>query len=295
MKLAVITIVSGRHQHLRLQLAALARCVRRADLHIVVSMDDPQVAGICGSAATVVPVHCPNQRLPLAAARNAGASQAIARDAEVLVFLDVDCLPDVTLLTRYADVAAQQPAALLSGPVAYLPPPPPGGYVLDDVARSAKPHPGRPVPETDEVIPLDHTLFWSLSFALRASTWSRIGGFYGGYTGYGGEDTDYAELARSRGVPHLNVGAAWAYHQWHPSTDPPLRHLADIVRNGRIFRDRWGWWPMTGWLQAFARMGLLIHDPVSDDWLIIQRSATRPARIRRDDDDQRTAATLRLQ
>ena len=30
------------------------------------------------------------------------------------------------------------------------------------------------------------------------------------------------------------VGGAWAYHQYHPSPDPPVQHLTDIVRNAAI-------------------------------------------------------------
>ena len=41
------------------------------------------------------------------------------------------------------------------------------------------------------------------------------------------------------------------------SHEPPVQHLADIVRNARRFRDVHGWWPMPGWLEAFVRMGLI--------------------------------------
>lgn len=276
MKVAVITTAAGRHDHLRLQLAGLAASTRGPDEHVVVSMADPAIADICASSATVLQVRKQDGRLPVAAARNAGATHAVANGANLLIFLDVDCVPDPGLLARYETVAGQEPAALWSGPVAYLPPPPPAGYVLEDLPRMAAPHAGRPVPANDEMVPLDHTLFWSLSFAIRTHTWSRIGGFYAGYSGYGGEDTDFAQLAHTQGVPHLNVGGALAYHQWHPAPDPPQQHLHDIVRNGRIFRDRWGWWPMTGWLDAFARLGHVTYDDVSDEWTPVDEEAPEP-------------------
>ena len=264
MRLAVITTASGRHDHLRLQLAGLARC--RPDLHVVVAMDDVAVADVCGDRAAVVSLGRQDGRLPVAAARNAGAEHAVALGAELLVFLDVDCVPDRGLLAGYAAAAERYPDALLSGPVAYLPPPSPSGYVLDELPGLASAHPARPVPAPGEVSPLDHTLFWSLSFAVGADTFARIGGFHTGYSGYGGEDTDFAELARSQGVAHLNVGGAWAYHQWHEVQNPPLEHLDDILRNGRLFRDRWGWWPMGGWLTAFAELGHIRHDAATDAW-----------------------------
>jgi GT2 family glycosyltransferase len=266
--IAVITAVSGRHSHLQLQLDGLRAGRTQPDLHVVVSMGDPAIRDICANVAEVVDQPVDGDRLPVAAARNAGARRALSRGADVLVFLDVDCVPAAALVSRYAEVARHvAPTSLLSGPVAYLPPPPEGGYVLPslpDLAGDA--HPARPTPAEDEARPLDHRLFWSLSFALNAQVWSIIGGFCERYTGYGGEDTDFAQVARSRGVQHLAVGRAWAYHQWHPAPDPPLPHLEDILRNGRIFRDRWGWWPMAGWLQAFRDLGLVEHEASADDW-----------------------------
>lgn len=52
------------------------------------------------------------------------------------------------------------------------------------------------------------------------------------------------------------TGGADAYHQFHPAGDPPVEHLADILVNARVFVERWGWWPMEGWLTAFQRRGL---------------------------------------
>lgn len=34
-------------------------------------------------------------------------------------------------------------------------------------------------------------------------------------------------------------------------------HFDDTVRNAQIFRNRWGFWPMHGWLKAFEHSGLL--------------------------------------
>jgi GT2 family glycosyltransferase len=118
------------------------------------------------------------------------------------------------------------------------------------------------------VIPLSYEVFWSLSFALDAATWLAIGGFDEAYTGYGGEDTDFGQRACARGVPSRALGGAVVYHQWHPAPDPPLQHLRDIVRNARLFHQRWGWWPMRGWLAAFAELGLIRYDGAADDWVL---------------------------
>jgi GT2 family glycosyltransferase len=264
--LAVITTVAGRHDHLLGQERGLRASDRRPDRRVVVQMDDPEVAELCGEEAVVVDQPRVDGRLPVAAARNRGAEEAVAAGADVLVFLDVDCIPAPTLLDRYVNAAQTRPRALLSGAVGYLAPPGPDGYRLADLAELGRAHPGRPTVPDGRTQPLGHDLFWSLSFALTASCWAEIGGFCEAYAGYGGEDTDFAQLARKHGIGHYAIGGAWAYHQWHPAPDPPLQHLHDVVRNARIFHRRWGWWPMTGWLEAFQRLGLISYDPAVDDW-----------------------------
>ena len=149
-----------------------------------------------------------------------------------------------------------------------LPPPATrGGYPLTRLAALARAHPARPVPAEDALeTGGDHALFWTLSFAVTAATWRRIGGFCEDYVGYGGEDTDYGQLARRAGVDLAWVGGAWAFHQHHPTATPPVQHLDDILRNAAIFKRRWGWWPMAGWLAEFACRGLARHDPAADRW-----------------------------
>lgn len=247
--------------------------------HVVVAMDDRALVfdDLDGSdptgarsaradrdslATSVVEVAGTGGGLPLAAARNAGAEVALRMGAELLIFLDVDCLPDPQLVGHYVAAAERSDlvGTLLCGPVAYLPPPPPGGYDLDAVAHHP-PHRARPAPTPGECLTDgDHRLFWSLSFAVTATTWPRIGGFAEAYVGYGAEDTDYACRAEQAGVGITWVGGASAFHQWHETQNPPTQHLSDILRNGAIFAERWGWWPMEGWLSAFCDRGLIRWD-----------------------------------
>ncbi|MCF3178606.1 glycosyltransferase family 2 protein [Streptomyces polychromogenes] len=266
---AVITLVAGRHRHLALQQTALSRSDRRPDVYVVVTMDDAIAAALAARGrppATVVPMAVPRSgRFPLAAARNAGARRALALGADVLVFLDVDCVPGPQSVGRYTEAAVD--GVLLCGTVTYLPPPPVGGYRLAGLPELADPHPGRPVPRPGQLLTGgDPDLFWSLSFTLTASTWRRIGGFCEEYTGYGGEDTDFACLAHRAGVDLCWLGGAPAYHQHHPVEDPPVRHLHDILRNGALFHRRWGRWPMEGWLHAFADLGLVRFDTAAGAW-----------------------------
>ncbi|MDG4664846.1 galactosyltransferase-related protein [Mycobacterium sp. 236(2023)] len=253
---AVVTVAHGRHGHLTLQERALARTKPRADLRCVVALDDPEIAGLVVDA-TVVECPASPQGLPLARARNLGALQALSAGADLLIFLDVDCLPGPLLIARYLDAYRRMGEVLLAGPVTYLPPAA-DGYDLDNLAGMTAPHPARPAPAPGALVTAsDHDLFWSLSFAVSAPTWQQIGGFCEDYVGYGGEDTDFAAIARSHGVPLVWVGGAHAYHQHHPVSDPPVEHVAAIVANARLFRQRWGRWPMEGWLDAFERRGLI--------------------------------------
>jgi GT2 family glycosyltransferase len=268
MRAAVITIVAGRHEHLVRQRAALDG----SEHHVVVAMGEHEAEHcrqLVGDTSDVIAVETQPEGLPLARARNAGARRALDAGAELLVFLDVDCIPGAALVERYEAAAASTPA-LLCGPVAYLPPPPPAGYPTTGLHSLATPHPARPVPPHDAIQPRgDHALFWTLSFAVTPATWRRVGGFCEDYVGYGGEDTDFGQLAERAGVDLSWVGGAWAYHQYHATETPPVRHLADILRNAALFHQRWGWWPMSGWLAAFAERGLARHDRAADRWVAV--------------------------
>ena len=128
---AVITVVHGRHAHFETQQAGLAQCLPGPHDRIVVAMADPVIATLAGPDTLVVPCAADTAALPLAHARNLGARTALDRGAELLIFLDVDCIPGREMIGRY--VAAHRRTdrpALLCGPVTYLPPAR-GGYPLD--------------------------------------------------------------------------------------------------------------------------------------------------------------------
>ncbi|GAA5032005.1 glycosyltransferase [Terrabacter aeriphilus] len=294
---AVVTIVHGRHAHLDRQLHGLARQTSPVDLHVVVAMDDPEVRAVVDSTrgarrTTVVDVQRRGPQLPLAAARNRGVEVALEAGADQLVLLDVDCIPSPGLVERYAEGLATQsgPQLLQSDPwtplvwcgeVAYLPPAPDGRDYLElDLDAMADPHPARPVLRPDEVLPgTDLNLFWSLSFALSARSWAAIGGFDPTYVGYGGEDTDFAQRLRVAGGGLRWIGGARAYHQHHPTSSPPVAHLHDVVENANRFAERWGWWPMAGWLDAFAERGLAQRRP-GGAWEVTALADARVARQR---------------
>lgn len=264
-RLGVVTLAHGRHDHLRHQHASLAAGTRRPDVYVVVAMDDRALESWPthdGLRPRVVPVDADPLGLPLAAARNLGFDLAACLGCDVLVGLDVDCVVGPATLAAYEEVSLREPGRVWSGPVTYLDQPPSGGYDLTDLPDH--PHPARPAPAPGEVQRGgDVDLFWSLSFAMSRATWHRSGGFDEAYVGYGGEDTDYGRRLAARGIDLAWVGGARAYHQFHPVSRAG-DHLDDILRNGRLFRDRWGSWPMRGWLEELEDQGFVARR--GDDW-----------------------------
>jgi N-acetylglucosaminyl-diphospho-decaprenol L-rhamnosyltransferase len=253
---AVVTTAHGRHRHLARQRGSLLRQTT-SWRHVVVAMDDPHLSAP-GARVVHLPAH--PQGLPLAAARNAGAAAAVDAGADVLVFLDVDCLAAPALVSSYVDAVRRHPGTVWSGPVTYLGPPPAAGYDLDGLAALDAPHPARPAPAPGELVQdADPDLFWSLSFACSADAWAATGGFCEEYVGYGGEDTDFARVALAREVGLGWTGSARAYHQWHPVSSPPVEHVEDIVRNAALFHRRWGEWAMRGWLEQLESRGLVTY------------------------------------
>lgn len=279
-RVALVTIAHGRHVHLSAQVQRLARSTRRPDRHIVVAMGDDRIGPLLTGQPTtdVVGMGADPGALPLAAARNLGAQVALDGGADTLIFLDVDCLPGPHLVDRYAKVTGSaEPAGdrpqLWSGPVHYLPTLATGRSAYDDTDLNAsQPHRARPAPADGQLlVEPRHELFWSLSFALSAADWRRLGGFCDDYVGYGAEDTDFARTAAAAGATLTWVGGATAYHQHHPTSSPPIQHLADIVRNANLFHTRWGDFPMLGWLRQFQGADLVALDPHTGGWVVTDK------------------------
>nr|WP_274382565.1 galactosyltransferase-related protein [Methylorubrum extorquens] len=205
-------------------------------------------------------LHVPGEPMPLAAARNRAAAAACG---DLLVFLDVDCIPGPTLVAAYAEAASAE-RGLFLGEVLYLPPDAIAGDTAPDPAaldRLGRAHPARPpLPETGLRREPDAGQLWGLSFALPAEAWRAVGGMDERYAGYGGEETDLAARLAGSGLPTFWVAGARAYHQHHPVHVPPLQHFVPILANARRFHARHGRWCMTYWLEQFRAAGLIAWD-----------------------------------
>ena len=239
---SVLTLVKGRAGHLDRLIEGLQQSEKPPQELIVVDMDGDWVAPAANYPIRVLVMARPG--LPLAAARNAAATTAVS---DLLLFLDVDCIP-TPRLAGLVDCELNRSDALLCAEVRYLA----AGQQRDGDTASmlwgvAHSHPLRCFPDEGLRPEPNYGLFWSLAFALRRKTFFDLGGFDEGFTGYGAEDTDFGFRTEAAGIPLMFLGGAGVLHQHHAVFDPPLQHFADIVRNARRFHAKWGIWPMRGW------------------------------------------------
>ncbi|GJD96751.1 glycosyltransferase family 2 protein [Methylobacterium iners] len=268
---SVVTLNKGRGAHLARLLEGLARGAP-PDECIVVDMDSEPVP-LPELGFPITRVALPSAGLPLARARNAGRRAAQGRH---LVFLDVDCIPSADLVARLSR-DLDEADGMVCCEVRYLPAGAVGAnWTEAGLSAVGHTHPVRRFPREGLARTDNPGLFWSLVFGVRAETFDRLGGFDEAFDGYGAEDTDLAFRAEAAGVPVLLSASGRAFHQHHAAYDPPLQHFADIVRNARRFHARHGLWPMDGWLDAFARLGLV--SPRSGGDLVVLR-APSPAEI----------------
>jgi GT2 family glycosyltransferase len=257
---SVLVIAHGRAGHLRRLLAGVDSSLDRPAEVVVVYMDEPTPELVsCGVPLRIVHISSSGDDtgLPLARARNAAA--AAAKTAN-LVFLDVDCIPSAELFRALVGSLLPGPVLAMAEP-RYLRRPLEHDAEVNDVQlrELSVPHRARAGLPMETTMSR-HEMFWSLGFAITASSFAQLGRFDEGFSGYGGEDTDFAFRAREAGLSMRFVPAK-VFHQHHGVHKPPLNHFASIIDNARRFYARWHRWPMEGWLEAFTQLGLIDWHP----------------------------------
>ncbi len=255
---SVATLARGRPDHLHNVVLGLGRQIQ-PPLELIVTVMQDQPYELPAATFPIRQIMMAGEQLGLAAARNAAARAATG---EVLVFLDMDCIPAPGLVADYARELSGLDG-LLMGEVLYLP----GGgaaagWRCEDFPAMAVRHSDRrgPPPVGVELCN-DYRCFWSLNFAMRRDTFLSAGGFDERYRGYGGEDTDFGKALGRQDIPIAWMKGGLAYHQYHRHHMPPVHHLDSVVRNAQLFELKWGYRTMGHWLHAFRLMGLIDDTP----------------------------------
>ena len=280
---SVLTLARGRDAHLRNVIRGLSAQSHPPEELVIGVMQEDAYVDLPDVDFPVRQIHIIDDELPLARARNAVAEAATG---EVLVFLDVDCIPHPDLVRDYA-THTHEGEGLTMGEVMYLP----AGAARDDwsidafdsvaVRHSDRQGPPKEARKRCE----DYRCFWSLTFAMHRDDWAAAGGFDEAFTGYGGEDTDFGRTLQDRGIPIWWIKGARAYHQHHRHCMPPIHHVPSILRNTEIFAAKWGHRTMEHWLHGFRMMGLIengpdglrvLRDPGPDDFALCEQRADMP-------------------
>ncbi len=282
MTVSICTLAHGRSTHLANLVTGLSQSDVLPDELVIAVMQDnaydlpdapyPVRQWILGSDA-----------IPLARARNTAAREAVG---ELLIFLDVDCIPHPACVTDYI-AASRSHGGVFMGEVGYLPKgSTDAGVDFDLFERVAVRHSERPgPPERGLRACEDYRCFWSLNFAMSADLFRASGGFDEAFDGYGGEDTDFGRTLSSQHVPLWWVKGAKAYHQYHPHFMPPVHHLDSVLANAATFARKWGHPTMQHWLRAFVLMGLVertekgwrkLRDPGESEFALTRQQADQP-------------------
>lgn len=202
--------------------------------------------------------------LPLAQARNLGVECSKGRH---LAFVDVDCMvsPDffLSLLEyskNYVSRSSDDTSAIRMGYPRYLPYVP-VDHSFSDCVVDAVIHPGRSKLRNQKDLRWQD--FWSLCFFMSRQAFAKIGGFDEGFSGYGGEDTDFAKRANAAGM-RFDMRGPEVLHQYHTKMDPPINYLEDIAHNCNYYRQKWNELPMLKWLKAMSSEGYINKDFQTD-------------------------------
>lgn len=233
----IVTTSPGREHQLE---RCLTQLTRQLYPHFeVIVADDGSAGGQAVAAAfssrLKLRYHGQANTASPAATRNAGA--ALAR-SERLIFIDSDVLLNVGALAAYVHFLGTHADWLLYG------------YVGLEAEADSLLMPGVRVNWRDprfgwngrQLIPADKLLHSSYqcgfagNFCLYRHLFEALGGFDARFTGWGGEDLEFAERAVSQGAQVHFLLDAWGEHQVHDRDQTFHRLPAEARGHGYVFR-----------------------------------------------------------
>ena len=273
---SIVTIVKERSR----QLASLVNNLEQTNLPpvelIVVWMTSPCDESLISSEVfSIQHRFLANESVPVPRARNKGMSCCSTAN---IIYLDVDCLCPPDLFE--AVLAELRDGQLVTTQMRFLP----SQVEAQDYATLHNEAVSAP-----DAVQLSHNQpaawshFHALMFSITAADFARTGGFDESYNGVGVGDIDFAARCEELGFG-LYMITNEVLHQFYPGTEPPVHQLFDIVNNATRYKQKWGEYPLQGWLQQFARDGL-----INDDY---ETQGLRVKRLPTDDEIQAHTAAL---
>ncbi|MCW8090968.1 glycosyltransferase family 2 protein [Alteromonas sp. ASW11-130] len=249
---SIVTIVKGRLR----QLSNLIGSIENANLCpkelIVVWMAPPCSESLMTSQHFAIHhKFVANEPLPIAKARNKGFQACIT---DKIIYMDVDCICSPELFDGL--LKSLEKKRVVMPQVRYLNSIP-EHCDYHALTTQAAEDPAKPW------LPLNHDIgfenFSTLTFAINQADFDDVGGFDEAFHGYGVGDMDFASRCEAEGLS-LYLIPEEVLHQYHPTFDPPINHLFDIVNNASVFKRKWGRYPLEQYLKQFAEEGLINAD-----------------------------------
>lgn len=269
---ALITTVRRQHDEILDQVSGFSLGADVPEFHVVVALADRMVSQgqlpITSDRWTTLIGGLPTVRAQLPTARGLalGVELAVEAGAELLVLVDVTCIPGPGFLAQLHEHLANtaHTGTTHTGPTLWAPmvqrlrPAPPEGYEftrLEEWVRDAEHHPVLPLrPELGDAV-VDPDQFSSPCLAITAADLESVGGLCPDYVGGMGHDTDLAAAVADAGGAVRLVPGATAYRQHQDCGEPDEAHLASATTDAHQFRERWGRWPTAPWLTALVDAG----------------------------------------
>lgn len=274
---ALITTVRRQYDELVDQVSGFSLGAVVPDVHVVVGLADravtqgrlPVTSDRWETRLAGLPTV--KQELPTGRALELGVETALEAGAELLVLVDVTCIPAPRWLEQVHEHLRERPA---DGPTLWTPvvqqlrEAPATGYEftrLDEWVRGAGPsagaptpgHPAAPLAPQVRDVPLDPDTFSSPVLVITADDLAAVGGLCPEYVGGLGHDSDLAAAVADAGGQVRLVPGATAYRRDLQEHDgrPDALHVSVATRDAHLYRQRWGRWPGAPWFTDLVAAG----------------------------------------
>ncbi|MBT3136700.1 glycosyl transferase family 2 [Alteromonas sp. ALT199] len=277
---SAVTIVKSRTEKLCNLISQLEQCSPTPDELVIVWMAPPSDLSLIQSEKfDIVHKFTTQEELPIAKARNKGMLSA---KHENLVYLNVDAVISPSLCKD--GLLALKDNTVVFTSVVFLPnercdKPYSNiskneqqiGYLASNDETLPK-EDNNEIPSRDQGI--NHGKFsddsiCSTVFFIRKTDFQKTGGFDEGYAGFGLNDEDFFTNCRALGYS-LEQLPTRTFAPQRPNYQCPVNHLLDFVHNAQRFHAKWGFYPCTEVLTAYAKKGFIDSNYEENGLKIIQ-------------------------